>query len=442
MLNCLYKDVRINALKIVEEGTYEYRKKIKLAGSKKELRCEDCDAPMFLRVCKNRQSHFAHWRGYGEECTYYAYTARETEQHRACKIILYSYFRELYPNENIELEYKAIPNRRSDIYIEFTDGRKLAVDIQRNSLSTASWDDKHNDYKKAGITDIWIILGQPSGDNERTLYFFQQIMLNESLDRTAIFLNVDNEEVTLVRKMNLENNSIDCDLYKRIYKLSDIVIMPDGRLESSFHSEFTETEEQLKKSLEEEQLRKKQQRAIAQMDEQRNGSIAVSFEQIGWSFDEVEHKDNESTYIGKSDRGIWKVTRNGETTQNSSITQNDETTKKHDNKASDEVIVNDEIGSNSFKVNTITSNVIASNTSIIKNNKSYKGNSKTKGIIRGYISKASSGESEGFKKLVELLHSGPNNYRMFMEVFEEFRASNNTSYFDICKEVLKKAGLG
>ena len=242
MLNCLYNGKRVNALFIAEECEYKYRKEIKIASSKKELACEDCGSPMTFKCGQVITPHFAHWRGYGEKCPY----NMESEALRRCKKILYNYFRENYPKAEIELEYKAIPNRRSDLFICFNDGSKLVIDIQKDLMSARQWDDKHSDYKKAAMNNLWIVNGVPKSEKERSMPFFEQIMVNESTDGIAVFLNHETEEVTLIKKLvynDEKNNKEYSELFERTYPLNDILILPTGSLKTSFHDEVYSQEQ-------------------------------------------------------------------------------------------------------------------------------------------------------------------------------------------------------
>ena len=243
MLNCLYNGKRINALSIENED-YEYRKEIKLAGTNKQLICEDCNTPMVFKICTQRISHFAHWKNMSIDCTYNDYSTSETEEHRQCKMILYKYFKRLYPDALVETEYKVLPNRRSDIFVMFNDKSKLVLDIQRRDLSVSKWENKHKDYKNAGITDIWLIAGIPFGEKEKNMPFFQQVAINESIDRIALFFDYSTEKITLMKKMIFVDKTGKeySDLYTKEYHLKDIKILPNGKIESDFHFFFESAE--------------------------------------------------------------------------------------------------------------------------------------------------------------------------------------------------------
>jgi len=46
--------------------------------------------------------------------------------------------------------------RRSDVEVILPGGHRLAVELQRGELSDAEWIARHEDYARAGITDLWL----------------------------------------------------------------------------------------------------------------------------------------------------------------------------------------------------------------------------------------------------------------------------------------------
>ena len=50
----------------------------------------------------------------------------------------------------------AAGRRRSDVEIILPGGHRLAIELQRGELSDAEWIARHEDYARAGITDLWL----------------------------------------------------------------------------------------------------------------------------------------------------------------------------------------------------------------------------------------------------------------------------------------------
>jgi hypothetical protein len=46
--------------------------------------------------------------------------------------------------------------RRADVQVTFTDGAVVALEVQRCVLTDGDWRERHQDYQKRGITDVWI----------------------------------------------------------------------------------------------------------------------------------------------------------------------------------------------------------------------------------------------------------------------------------------------
>lgn len=391
MQNCIYLNKRINAVMIVEEGSYEEKKAIKIAGSRRELICEDCCSPVFLRICKEKTSHFVHWHNQDNICSYSEYSMKETEHHRKCKVILSKYFRNLYPEENIETEFKAINNRRSDIYIDFKDGNKLAIDLHKNNLSASKWYNKHSDYKNAGINDIWIICSKPEEGKEKYLPFFEQIALNESIDGIALFLDANSSKVTLMKKVSYIEpikRIEQCDLFHRTYKLDEIKILPDGRIDCSFQNEFSDYEKNF----------------ISKLESKNRIYELNTIQKVS------EHNDNlkfgQASFFGEQQIQNSKKTKNSLFKYNEPGVQQQPITPKKNN--------------------------------YVK----YSFDKKKVGdIMKAYMRRVLNGEADNIKKLVEMLHRSPDYYFVFKEVQQEYNNSGNKSMSRICEGILKSAGM-
>ena len=62
--------------------------------------------------------------------------------------------------------------RRSDVEIILPDGHHLAVELQRGELSDAEWIARHEDYARAGITDLWLY--HPDTRVPRIVFWYRQ----------------------------------------------------------------------------------------------------------------------------------------------------------------------------------------------------------------------------------------------------------------------------
>ena len=67
--------------------------------------------------------------------------------------------------------------------------------------------------------------------------FFNDLLIHESKNNTAYFLNTDNQKMIIVRKIeyrNRDNVLIKEKYYWQEYNLNDIIILPDGNIHCDF----------------------------------------------------------------------------------------------------------------------------------------------------------------------------------------------------------------
>ena len=235
MLNCLYRSNRICSLDIKDnynQDNYELEKEWRNAGDNDLLTCEDCGSPVFLKAGKKKIAHFAHKPGINVNC--YNIENKETEEHRKAKQIFYFYFRGYPDVENVDLNYKHSTNKRSDIFVKFKSGEKLAIEFLLDNLNIKDWQEKHGDYLKLGIYDLWFLSIRTHKTKEETLNFTEKIMLHETCDRIIKYLDVEKRRVTLVKRLYNDKEK----LFEKSYHLKSIQILPTGYLVSQFDEEF------------------------------------------------------------------------------------------------------------------------------------------------------------------------------------------------------------
>ena len=46
--------------------------------------------------------------------------------------------------------------RRSDVQVILPGGARIAIELQCSEITDAEWLDRHEDYVRAGITDVWL----------------------------------------------------------------------------------------------------------------------------------------------------------------------------------------------------------------------------------------------------------------------------------------------
>lgn len=237
---CAYDVTNINGILNYAIST-EWRE----AGRNGELRCPECEGEVRLNVKdpNKKAPHFAHKSK--SDCSFSNNDIRESEEHKRGKMKLYHYFKEKYPDSNIDLNKRFSNNRRCDLYIEFSNGDKLAVEFQRTNISKGEWQERHDAYVDQNIHDLWILSSKKENfrlrDKQIELDYFEQVMLNE-LDKPVVYFDVDKLQITLVKNMKhvdsyIKNNDIE-ELYMKDYNLRDILITSKGVIECNFHEEY------------------------------------------------------------------------------------------------------------------------------------------------------------------------------------------------------------
>lgn len=92
--------------------------------------CQECKQPIYLRLCLDKTSHFAHYPD-DVECT--GAWEQDTETHSMMKQDVYDYFKKFSWVKRIELEYPINIKEKiylPDIYIETDQNHKIAVECQ------------------------------------------------------------------------------------------------------------------------------------------------------------------------------------------------------------------------------------------------------------------------------------------------------------------------
>lgn len=448
MQNCLYKGRRINAISVLD-NSYEYRKEIRLASTNKELFCEECNSPMILRVCTQKVSHFAHARNYNVYCKYNEYSASETEEHRLCKKVLYNYFKGLYPDATVETEFRVVPDRRTDVYLQYA-GCKLAIDINNPTTNFAQWNHKHEDYKKSGLTDLWIVEGKPFGYKEKLMPFLQQAAINESLDCIALFLDARTETITLMKKLAFihpYSGAVHTDLFRKEYLLSEIIIQPDGRINCQDFTDYYSEAEELFKS----QWVVKEESSESNCNPENNGQES---EFNFYNYLSTLPYANETVEVEQINTNL-----------NSKIEDNNQE-EKHTQDPEfnfDKFILTLQNEDKPVKFEQLNTNLKSNNNSIYRSNHSdsstieYKSNNKRyyqnnrsnysydkaqfKGKMEAYINKAIAGNEDYIKYLIRLIHDRPDNYYSFLDIKKAKEQSKDIKGIEVCEKVLKQAGF-
>ena len=261
---CLYNNNIICAFDVTninEVLNYEIAAEWREAGRNGLLKCPECGSEVRLRVkdIKKKVPHFSHKTKCS--CSFGESASKESEEHKKGKLKIYHYFKKMYPDADISISKNFSNKRRTDLYIEFKSGEKLAVEFQRTDLDKSEWKIRHDFYKDNGINDLWLISRNTEevlhNEKQLSLSFFEQVMLNEER-KMAIYFDIYNLKICLSKNIRyidklIEDNDSEI-LFNRSYNIDDIKINPDGSIESSFFDEYEKTAEEFVKLKEKESM--------------------------------------------------------------------------------------------------------------------------------------------------------------------------------------------
>ncbi len=115
------------------------------------FRCSACEAQMIIKKGLLKIDHFAHVPNTSCE-----YGSGETEEHLVAKMSIYDNLRA--KDINVILEKPLSPKVRADLLIEYPSGRKVAIEVQRSTMTREECIRRMLNYQETGIPVLWILL--------------------------------------------------------------------------------------------------------------------------------------------------------------------------------------------------------------------------------------------------------------------------------------------
>lgn len=313
---CEYKGKLICAYDVTNINyalNYELKKEWKIAGKNGKLICPECGKEVILRINdpQKKVPHFSH-KYSSEKCEYSNNDIKESEQHKRGKMILYNYFRELYPDEMISINYRFNNRRRTDLYCEFKDGNKLAIEYQRTALDILEWQERQSAYEDLGVNIIWLLEGNKdklrNKEKQIEVTFFQQIMLNE-LEKIAIYFDVENNEFIFAKNMYYrdkydKDNTYD-ELFIETYKIDKVIIKSNGKIECDFIEKYNKECSRFVKYHEKMCELKEQERLFKLEKMKQDTKLRLEKQKLALENKRTESSGNlEDNYINKSEPTI------------------------------------------------------------------------------------------------------------------------------------------
>lgn len=119
--------------------------------------CQACKQPVFLKLCLDRVSHFAHFAD-NKECD--GEWEQDTEMHSIMKQDVYNYFKKFSWVQKIELEYPVDIKGKiyiPDIYIETINNHKIVIECQAHKITRDVFLKRALTYANEGIYPLFIL---------------------------------------------------------------------------------------------------------------------------------------------------------------------------------------------------------------------------------------------------------------------------------------------
>ncbi|AQM60223.1 competence protein CoiA family protein [Clostridium baratii] len=254
MEDCLYKGKSICAYDVIYLSgviNEELEDLWRTAGADGELECPECHRPVKLRV-KNpekRVPHFAHIAS-DIKCDYGEFLGKESNEHKQGKLLIYNYLKDIYPKENVQINKVLSNKRRADVYVDFKDGTKLAIEYQRDSNNYNELKDKENEYNLLGINYIWLFKGKEDEirikETQNQINSFERLILNNNY-KVGTYLDLENKKFILVRNLEYRNeykeNDVNKKLFIKSYNIDEVKINKDGSIICDFIELYKKEEE-------------------------------------------------------------------------------------------------------------------------------------------------------------------------------------------------------
>ncbi len=214
--------------KIINLLSEEYEKQREQLKESGLFRCPICKEQVVLHWAEvpKKIPHFKH-----KPESVCIGTQSESQEHQEAKRKLFAYLSKTLEHKikMIDIEYYiAETNQIADVYIEFTNGSRWAIEYQRSNMSPEHLKQRRSLYKKLGIRDIWIV-----GENvikENGLFSYRVFNIGQAIISNTAFgndslvaFNPNNNKVSIYRGLERLNNRtyiVNTGVYH--YDLDDI----------------------------------------------------------------------------------------------------------------------------------------------------------------------------------------------------------------------------
>lgn len=130
----------------------ELRLTMRKESQERKFTCPDCGEPLILCAGPVMEPFFKHY----ENSNCIINRKEVNRRNVVARRMLYNLAKDSFPEAELELDKKLVPNVISDIWIK-TDDTTLVFEYLGYEMKLAAWEEKHNYYQSQGIVDVWFL---------------------------------------------------------------------------------------------------------------------------------------------------------------------------------------------------------------------------------------------------------------------------------------------
>lgn len=124
---------------------------LKSLSDSKSLFCPDCGDVLIFKAYSQKCSHFSHVK---RDCSY-PFREPESIEHESGKLAIFDWMKHAFGENDCAIEkHVELTNQRSDTFIH---SLQSAVEFQCSPIQESTWKTRNLLYKKASVTDIWVL---------------------------------------------------------------------------------------------------------------------------------------------------------------------------------------------------------------------------------------------------------------------------------------------
>jgi competence protein CoiA len=242
MENCIYHGEELCSYNLKDKNNYYYSDLVeqwKLAAANGELICSDCGQRVYLAAGPVNEPYFAH---YDKKACDYS-NAKESDELRTGKRLLYTLLKRSYPKDNTRARYKMKNGTYSTLYLLRDTEKDIAIDyrLQRNGID--KFNERSKFYKEEDIIPIYILGINQNTDNKQISWYEKLIQKEMGY---CIFINVWKESIILKKIFDYNIGGIrKISFCQKEYYLRDIYLDENNHFTCDFYEECNQHEQKL-----------------------------------------------------------------------------------------------------------------------------------------------------------------------------------------------------